>query len=519
MMPWWAVALLVFGFNFTLWSTVGLIRLISQLAGRLGRGLRRRPAVVAEDNVVALRYDPAGRRARLANLTVDDVAVLIPAHNEAAVIEDSLEAIMQLVPRKNIHVVSDGSTDDTLELAKRVGVKAIKTHRNVGKAGALQEAIERFQLERRFPVVMLLDADTRVQRGYFERALPLFDSPDVVAVAGCVRTDTRRVLSPVGNMLTGHRLRIYSVGQRALKFGQTSRLVNATPIVPGFASIYRTATLPQIDMNPPGLVIEDFNMTFEVYQKRLGKVGFTLGAVAVTQDPDNFHDYIRQTRRWALGLWQTVRRHPPRLNLFTAMLALMLTELITSSVMFVILPLLLLVLGIPHLYGGAVTAPVFGPVYAVVSAHMTMTRILYGVGIPDLAMTCLVAIGERRPRLLLSAPFFPLMRILDAALGLSVIPMAWLARSDGVWKSPARRGVHRVVVPGEIVLPSGTVPQPVASPVAMAAAAATAAAAAAGVEGARPLDPLAVEPPIPAVGSGLEPEISRLDGERRKVSG
>ncbi len=31
-----------------------------------------------------------------------------------------------------------------------------------------------------------------------------------------------------------------------------------------------------MDMNPPGLVIEDFNMTFEVYQKQLGKVGFTL---------------------------------------------------------------------------------------------------------------------------------------------------------------------------------------------------------------------------------------------------
>jgi cellulose synthase/poly-beta-1,6-N-acetylglucosamine synthase-like glycosyltransferase len=249
------------------------------------------------------------------------------------------------------------------------------------------------------------------------------------------------MLSPVGNLLTGHRTRIYAMGQRVLKFGQTSRYLNATLIVPGFASLYRTAVLPAIDINPPGLVIEDFNMTFEVYQNGLGKVGFTLGAVAVTQDPDNFRDYIRQTKRWALGLWQTVRRHPPRLNLFTAMLALSLTELITSCLMFVTLPLLVLILVIPDLVSSAASWPGYGTVYAVLSAHMTLIRIFYGVVVPDLAMTVVVALVERRPRLLLAAVFFPFLRVLDSAIGLWAIPLAWLARSNGVWKSPTRRGV------------------------------------------------------------------------------
>jgi cellulose synthase/poly-beta-1,6-N-acetylglucosamine synthase-like glycosyltransferase len=474
MMPWWGIALLVFGANFTLWGTVGLLRLADQGLRRL----RKPRAAKQPGNVVALRHDPAGRRARQSHLTVNDVAVLIPAHNEGAVIEDSLEAITRLVPRKNIHVVSDGSTDDTLEKAMGAGVKAIKTRRNVGKAGALAEAVERFKLVERFPVVMLLDADTRVQPGYFTAALPLFDSPRVAAVAGCVRTDTRRMLSPVGNMLTGHRMRIYAVGQRALKFGQTSRFLNATPIVPGFASIYRTAVLPRMNMNPPGLVIEDFNMTFEVYQKRLGNVGFTLGAVAVTQDPDNIHDYIRQTRRWALGLWQTVRRHPPRLNLFTAMLALMLTELITSSLLFVALPPIVAVLMLPRLFGGALTWPVFGSVYTVVSSHVSLARIGLGVAIPDLAITCLVTIVERRPRLLLSAVFFPLMRVLDAAIGLYAIPQAWLASSDGVWKSPARRRALRGAVAAGPLIPSAAPPDAAVPGTAMPGVAAAAQAAA-----------------------------------------
>jgi cellulose synthase/poly-beta-1,6-N-acetylglucosamine synthase-like glycosyltransferase len=437
--PWWALALLVFGANFIVWGTVGVTRLVDELTFSRRRARRRRAALAK--NAAAYRHDPAGRRARRSNLTVADVAVLIPAHNESAVIADSIEAITKLVPRKNVHVVSDGSTDDTFAIALRCGVKAIQTRRNVGKAGALRDAIERFQLVERFPVVMLLDADTRVQPGYFAAALPLFDSPKVVAVAGCVRTDTNRLLSPVGNLLTGHRMRIYALGQRVLKFGQTSRYLNATPIVPGFASVYRTAVLPAIDINPAGLVIEDFNMTFEVYHHDLGQVAFTLRAVAVTQDPDNFHDYIRQTKRWALGLWQTVRRHPPQLNLFTAMLALSLTELITSCLLFVTLPLLVLILLIPDLVSSAASWPGYGRVYAVLSAHMTLIRIFYGVVVPDLAMTAVVALVERRPRLLLAAVFFPFMRVLDSAIGLWAIPLAWLSRSNGIWKSPTRRGV------------------------------------------------------------------------------
>jgi poly-beta-1,6-N-acetyl-D-glucosamine synthase len=258
-------------------------------------------------------------------------------------------------------------------------------------------------------------------------------------VAGCVRTALDRKLSPGGNVLVGHRMRIYAVGQRALKFGQTYLRVNATPIVPGFASVYRTRVLPHIDMNPPGLVIEDFNMTFEVYQKRLGKVGFTLGSVAVTQDPDNFRDYVRQTKRWAVGLWQTVRRHPPRANLFTGMLALLLLELMTSSVLFVLLPLILLVLAVPDLAGSVLSWPWFDQIHRAVSTHVRLTAVLFGVVLPDYLLTCAVALIERRPRLLLLGVFFPFMRMVDATIALYAVPVAWLSRSSGRWKSPARR--------------------------------------------------------------------------------
>jgi len=520
MMPWWALAILIFGANFAIWGFIGLCRRIAALARKVrdARAIRRaaaraprpglaglagkagtqipvRPALPARSAMshnrgpgawglpplaaaltqpaAALAQVPAWGvpKARLAadtgtpvnmravvatavatrRMTVHDVAVLIAAHNEALVIEQTLAAIMELVPLSSVHVVSDGSTDNTVQLARRAGVNVIETKENLGKAGALHEAIERFVLLERFRAVMLLDADTRVQPGYFDAALPIFDSPEVVAVAGCVKTDTERALSPMGNLLVGHRQRIYAIGQRVLKYGQTSRHFNATPIVPGFASIYRSEVLPRIDMNPPGLAIEDFNMTFEVYQKQLGKVGFTLAAVAVTQDPDNLHDYIRQTKRWALGLWQTVRRHPPRANLFTAMVALLLFEAVVSSLMFLLVPMLLLVFAVPELVGGAQYWPWFAPVYTDVAAHVQLSTVFFGLVVPDYALTVVVALLERRPRLLLYGFFFPLMRLVDAAIGIYAIPMAWLSRSNGRWKSPTRtiQGSSQVAVGGD----------------------------------------------------------------------
>jgi biofilm PGA synthesis N-glycosyltransferase PgaC len=417
-MPWWSVAIVVFGVNFTLWATIGLARLLEETWAKRRRGT------------------PAGP-----SITVPDVAVLIPAHNEELVIESSIEAIAALVPRENIHVVSDGSTDRTAELARQAGVNVIETHTNVGKAGALEEAIERFGLVERFQAVLLLDADTTIEPGYFTAALPHFDDPKVVAVAGAVRTHWHeRGLSLIGTVLVCHRQRIYAISQRLLKFGQTWRFTNATHIVPGFASMYRTAVLPKLEMNPPGLVIEDFNMTFEIYQKRLGKVAFTLEAVAVTQDPDNLRDYIRQIKRWGLGLWQTVRRHPPRLSLFSAMLTVLLLELLTSSMFFLLLPLLVGVLAVPAVYPAVLAWPGVMPIHNAVAAHMNLRVLLFAVTGADLTLTCLVALIERRLRFLALWVFFPFLRVLDAAIALYVFPLAWLS-STGRWTSPARRTV------------------------------------------------------------------------------
>jgi hypothetical protein len=67
-----------------------------------------------------------------------------------------------------------------------------------------------------------------------------------------------------------------------------------------------------------------------------------------------------------------------------------------------------------------------------------LSTVFFGIVVPDYALTVAVALLDRRPRLLACGFFFPVLRMVDAAIGIYAIPMAWLSRSNGRWKSPTR---------------------------------------------------------------------------------
>jgi poly-beta-1,6-N-acetyl-D-glucosamine synthase len=433
-MNWWVIAL-VLGVNLTVWTLVGAMRAVDDVARSRRRSRRA-------------GHGGAQLPARDTAVKVEDVAILMAAHNEELVIGASLARLRGMIPAANVHVISDFSTDRTVELALAAGVNAVATRGNVGKAGALAFGIEHFGLLHRFHAVMILDADTELDPQYFEAALPQLDDPKVIAVAGCAHTRWQSRLGLMGNLIVCYRQRLYVLTQLFIKYGQTWRGISATHIVPGFASIYRTSALEQINVNPSGLVIEDFNMTFEVHSKQLGRVAFDPRARAYTQDPVRYRDYVKQLRRWSLGFWQTLRRHGIPRTRFAPSLMLTLLELVTSSLLFVALPLLVVLHMVVDVEPGVVTTPLAGAVFSF-AAHVTFTGIAVAILLPDYLLTCVVAVLERRPRLLLAGLLFMPIKITDAAITLYSLPRAWLERSNGNWVSPTRRAVSPIQPKGD----------------------------------------------------------------------
>jgi biofilm PGA synthesis N-glycosyltransferase PgaC len=411
----WITALtivLVIGVNVLIWGSVSLVRVVTRL----------RPQVA-----VAPRFRN------------EDVAIIMAAHNEEAVLADSLRAASALLPPSQIHVVSDGSSDRTAEIAREFGVNVLDLQPNRGKAAALAAGIEEFVLMERFQVVLLLDADTRLSSNYLETGLPLFNDLDVVAVSGVVKT----LADPpprtrTGKFLLAHRVRLYALTQQIVKYGQAAKWANVMPICPGFASMYRTDILSQIDITRPGLVLEDINMTFEIHTKKLGRVAFDpRAAIAYTQDPDNWRDYMNQVYRWTLGYWQTIRVHKRHFGKFWVSVAMQATETVMSVVALICLvPAILLTTYtdmLAHTYG---TPVVMGHM---VIGTLDLRYILLAIFLPDILLTIYAVISTRRPGLFLLAPLFPFMRFIDSYIVLKSIWGAWHTHSNGQWISPVRR--------------------------------------------------------------------------------
>ncbi len=85
-----------------------------------------------------------------------DVAVLIPAHNEAERIQDTVRAALAIPSVTRAVVVDDASDDDTADLAAAQGAKVVRLWSNVGKGAALEAGAMRVE---NADVIVLLDGD------------------------------------------------------------------------------------------------------------------------------------------------------------------------------------------------------------------------------------------------------------------------------------------------------------------------------------------------------------------------
>jgi glycosyltransferase involved in cell wall biosynthesis len=86
------------------------------------------------------------------------VLVTIPAWNEAGNLADVIGELREVRPSDDLLVVDDGSTDDTAEIARRLGCQVLELPFNLGYGAAIQAGIKH-GLRRGYPVVVTFDAD------------------------------------------------------------------------------------------------------------------------------------------------------------------------------------------------------------------------------------------------------------------------------------------------------------------------------------------------------------------------
>jgi len=109
----------------------------------------------------------------------EKVSIIVPTRNEADVLEECLKSIFtqSITPLETI-VVDGGSTDNTLDIARKYNTKIIKEEGFSSPANARNLGAENAKGD----ILLIMDADVTPQKDCLRNALQLFKDKNVIAV-------------------------------------------------------------------------------------------------------------------------------------------------------------------------------------------------------------------------------------------------------------------------------------------------------------------------------------------------
>ena len=109
------------------------------------------------------------------------VAIIMPAYNAAHLLPRSLRAALDAAGDQRVVVVDPGSTDDTADVARKMGAEVIRLPQRAGPALARNVGVKQVDAD----VVLFIDSDCVAHPDVVERVRRQFaEHPDMVSLTG-----------------------------------------------------------------------------------------------------------------------------------------------------------------------------------------------------------------------------------------------------------------------------------------------------------------------------------------------
>jgi cellulose synthase/poly-beta-1,6-N-acetylglucosamine synthase-like glycosyltransferase len=297
---------------------------------------------------------------RLPDHLCPGLSVIIPAHNEARVIERSLRNILACdYPRDllQVVVVDDASSDETGAICHRLAAEDARItllsvplwEGGTGKSAALNRGLRHC----RHPYLAVYDADNRPSPDALRHLMAeLVYGGHTAVVGGISKVNRKRTL------LNRFAAIEFTAFQWILQGGR-AQLFDLV-LLPGTNFVVRRDAVEALGGWDPDALTEDLELSIRLYAAG-HRIAFVPEAVATEQDPELLSVWLRQRRRWIVGnLYAAAKHLRPTLQSRDARLVVQLLSLAFAQILFLFALLAsdaVFVAGLLHVVRVNVTGP------------------------------------------------------------------------------------------------------------------------------------------------------------------
>ncbi|MDO8509026.1 MAG: glycosyltransferase family 2 protein [Nanoarchaeota archaeon] len=230
------------------------------------------------------------------------ISFLVPAYNEQDSLEETIKSLIEIeypASKKEIIIINDGSTDNTLKIAKSLQKKysniLVLDKKNSGKANSLNEALKIAKGE----LIAVVDADSYPKKDALINMVGHFQDLNVAAVT------SRVLVKNKNNWLGKFQVMDYSIiawTRKLLDF------VDSVYVTNGPLSIYRKSVVKKLGGFDPKNLTEDIEITWHILSEGYN-TRMSYNAIVYTTVPESLKVWIKQRVRWNLGGLQTVHKY------------------------------------------------------------------------------------------------------------------------------------------------------------------------------------------------------------------
>ena len=174
------------------------------------------------------------------------ISVVIPAFNEESVIGDMVRDVRDVLPKAELIVVDDGSSDETATKAEAAGAKVVRHPYNKGNGAAVRTGL----LAVTGDIVVMMDGDGQHDAADIPKFLELFPEYDMVvgarsreSQAGWFRNLGNWLYNSLASYMTSFRVEDLTSGFRAFK---RERILPLVHLFPNGFSYPTTSTLAML---------------------------------------------------------------------------------------------------------------------------------------------------------------------------------------------------------------------------------------------------------------------------------